>query len=274
MKDKTGHPVLLKSLKAFTLVELLVVISIIALLLAVLMPALSSARERARQVVCASNLHSLHLSFNLYDQELGRLPPGDWGQTTVMINAAAARTILRKSYSVPAGSVLCPSSDKQSLAKWKANAFDWVTSGIMTYSYLGGTGGATQYYKGQMADTVPDLIQNGWYITSGYFWGYNRGYIPATSMMKQKIPARMPLLLDIAAPKRITATLYPIGVQRSNHVGKNDSAGENLLFYDGHREWQELHKGKTWSFGSDYYLHFYINHDFSLASEARSDVMW
>ncbi|OHB55892.1 MAG: hypothetical protein A2Y12_04815 [Planctomycetes bacterium GWF2_42_9] len=52
--------------RGFTLVELLVVISIIALLLSILMPALNKAREAGRRVVCGSNLKQVGLAIPLY----------------------------------------------------------------------------------------------------------------------------------------------------------------------------------------------------------------
>ncbi|MEN6386350.1 MAG: type II secretion system protein [Phycisphaerales bacterium] len=52
--------------KGFTLVELLVVISIIAMLLAVLMPALSKAREAAKKVICGSNLRQWGIAYSSY----------------------------------------------------------------------------------------------------------------------------------------------------------------------------------------------------------------
>jgi len=52
--------------RAFTLIELLVVIAIIALLMAILMPALSYVRKQARSSACQSNLRQLSLGMNLY----------------------------------------------------------------------------------------------------------------------------------------------------------------------------------------------------------------
>jgi prepilin-type N-terminal cleavage/methylation domain-containing protein/prepilin-type processing-associated H-X9-DG protein len=54
--------------KAFTLVELLVVIAIIALLMAILFPALSKAREQGKRIVCLSNLRQLTVAWTAYAQ--------------------------------------------------------------------------------------------------------------------------------------------------------------------------------------------------------------
>jgi len=53
---------------AFTLIEMLVVIAIIAILAALLMPMLSAARERAKQVKCKNNMHTFMLGIEMYKQ--------------------------------------------------------------------------------------------------------------------------------------------------------------------------------------------------------------
>ena len=78
----------MRNKKGFTLIELLVVIAIIALLLAILMPALSMVKKKAATAVCLTNTKNLALGWHMYQTENdGKIMSSDMGRDESWIQA-------------------------------------------------------------------------------------------------------------------------------------------------------------------------------------------
>ena len=158
--------------RGFTLIELLVVISIIALLISILLPALSKAKDRAKQAVCSSNLHQYGIATHSYAAEFdgavmatpglhtngtvltSRFPDhwlletpssGEWAGAFSFMNInryieafdfVVDATALRGNRIVGAGIGTCPGVDEE----WRTATIDGYYQGTIAVPPLQGSG--------------------------------------------------------------------------------------------------------------------------------------
>jgi len=230
--------------KAFTLIEILVTVTIIAILAAMVLPAINRAKEKAREVSCMNNLKQLGIILLLYAEDNDDwLPPGVWGES-FRIRGNVSR-VLHSRYGVKKQLITCPSGDMY--RRFYGNpGWTWpATDAMMSYHYIGGDGGAASVY--------------GWYTT---YFNFNTPRRPTPkTRFNAKWADRTPLMWDISYDAADVASHYWHKPPISNHPNKNGTAAfQNVLFLDGHVEKQILTDGVgKYRWGHDYYDWFYLN---------------
>jgi prepilin-type N-terminal cleavage/methylation domain-containing protein len=147
--DGTFRPRYRRNGEGFTLIELLVVIAIIAILAAMLLPALARTKQKALRTQCTSNQRQLGLSLNMYADDHASSYPlyeywGTWGGATgIPTGAIHGGGIVKEgdrpvnAYSKNTGLYKCPADkgDNLQFPGSKLNCFDlWGNSYVMIWS--------------------------------------------------------------------------------------------------------------------------------------------
>jgi len=214
--------------KGFTLIELLVVIAIIALLVSILVPSLTKAKELARRAVCQSNLHQNGIAQALY-YDLGgqlfsrdpshpaswglmfphRLWPGWDGLSTNSPDANYIQDALSGHYEA----LFCPSNPYYTAKLWREYIEAGATSRYIAYCYI-----------------LDDLTH-----PSGAYsgWGADPDLLGMRALAKET-PSQAVAMTDL-----VSARPEAMGWSGAAHATEGPApAGMNQLYADGHVNWE------------------------------------
>ncbi|MFP4027186.1 MAG: prepilin-type N-terminal cleavage/methylation domain-containing protein [Candidatus Brocadiia bacterium] len=225
--------------EGFTLIELLVVIAIIAILAAMLMPALESARNAARRVNCLSRKRQISTALHVYTLDADGKFPTMYSSWFGAVECIEGRPwdVLTGGYGARDQLLNCPNVDTTACTGWP-DASDWKTWGSLLWY-----GGQGRYWYDGPSGALHDAGESGWHEVTQY----------TLDTAGCPFPSKIVLMTDICQwyPGTPGNTRLCHPRNGKGWMGWNDRiipepaefheliGGSNEIFLDGHGQWTQ-----------------------------------